>query len=148
MFPAYVGSRFGSLDGGAKIAAIRDWVEEEMDYVPGASHAGTTALDTFAGRQGVCRDYAHMVCAMARAANIPARYASDYGPDVDPPDFHAVAQVWLDGAWHLVDATGMCGADEMVIVAVGRDACDSPFMETGGPAQLIYQNIQVTRLAD
>jgi len=143
MFPAFVARRFAGLTGGARIAAIRDWIAEEMAYVP-TSTANTTVLDTFAAREGVCRDYAHMVCALARAGGIPARYASVYGPDVTPPDFHAVAQVWLDGGWHLVDASGMGRADQLAIVAVGRDACDTAFMETVQPAQMIDQRVFVT----
>jgi len=145
MFPAFAKRRFGGLEGGAKAAAIRDWVASEMTYVPGTSGPATTVVDTFAAREGICRDYAHMVCALARAAGLPARFASVYAPDVDPPDFHAVAQVWLDGGWQLIDATGMSTADEMAIIAVGRDACDVAFLETDLPAQLLDQTVTVTR---
>lgn len=145
-FVTYVGKEFGRLEGGRKIAAIRDWIEAELSYVPGSSDADTNVLETFAGRQGVCRDYAHLMCAMARAASIPARMVAVYGPDVTPPDFHAVTQVWLDGAWHLVDATGMCGSDGMAIIAVGRDAYDIAFMESQAPAELLTQNVEVSRI--
>ncbi|OWU86591.1 transglutaminase [Oceanicola sp. 22II-s10i] len=145
MFPGFVSRRFGALEGGARVAAIRDWVAEEMTYLPGTSTAATTAIDTFAAREGVCRDYAHVVCALARAANIPARYVSVYAPGVEPPDFHAVAQVWLDGDWHIVDATGMTEGHEAVIIAVGRDACDVAFMETESAATLVSQEIAVRR---
>lgn len=147
MFMTYVSRRFGHLEGGAKVAAIRDWVANEMTYVPASSNADTTALDTFATREGVCRDYAHMVCALARAANIPARYASVYGVGVTPPDFHAVAQVWLGGEWQIVDATGMCEADGVVLVATGRDASDVAFMQTAAPAQVINQFVSVEKAA-
>ena len=30
--------------------------------------------DTFASRAGVCRDYAHLLVALARAGEIPARF--------------------------------------------------------------------------
>ncbi|KAA2315552.1 transglutaminase family protein [Pseudooceanicola sediminis] len=143
LFTSFVDRQFGYLDGGDKIAAIRDWVADEMTYVPGSSHAGTTVLDTFAAREGVCRDYAHMVCALARAADIPARYAAVYGLGVTPPDFHAVAQVWLDGAWHLVDSTRMCTPEDLVVIAVGRDACDIAFMETGAFANMVAQDVSV-----
>ncbi|QIE43569.1 transglutaminase family protein (plasmid) [Rhodobacteraceae bacterium SC52] len=145
MFQSFVSRRFGDYSGGSKVAAIRDWVAEEMSYVPDSSNAATTVLDTFAAREGVCRDYAHMVCALVRAANIPARYASVYSPNVEPPDFHAVAQVWLNGSWHLVDSTGMSNPDAAVIIAVGRDACDVAFMETAYNAQFVEQSVRVTR---
>ena len=73
----------------------------------GASNSETGALDSFVERRGVCRDYAHVMIALARSAHIPARMASVYALRVAPQDFHAVAEVYLDGDWHMVDATGM-----------------------------------------
>lgn len=145
VFIGFATQKFGHLAGGAKVAAIRNWVAAELTYVPGSSNGSTTARDTFVAREGVCRDYAHMVCCLARAANIPARYASVYGPEVNPSDFHAVAQVWLEGAWHLVDATGMSEAETTVLIGTGRDAGDVAFMETEKWAQLINQRICVTQ---
>jgi transglutaminase-like putative cysteine protease len=145
-FVSFVARRFDHLEGGAKVSAIRAWIERELCYVPGSSDADTNVLETFAGRQGVCRDYAHLFCSMTRAAQIPARMVAGYGPDVTPSDFHALAQVWLDGAWHLVDATGMCRANALAVVAVGRDAYDVAFMESQSPAQLVEQHVSVSRL--
>lgn len=144
-FVAFIGKRFGHLEAGAKVTAIRDWIEANLTYVPGASGSDTHVLETFASRQGVCRDYAHLLCAMVRAAQIPARAVSCYGPDVTPPDFHAVAQVWLNGAWHLVDATGMGTPESLAVIAVGRDAYDIAFMESQAPAELLWQTVNVTR---
>ena len=137
-------NRFGHLEGGAKIAAIGEWTAAALAYVPGSSDALTTAVDTFLTREGVCRDYAHLVCALARAVGIPARYTTGYGPDVDPPDFHAVAEVWLGGGWHIVDATGMTTPSGLAIIGSGRDAGDVPFMETERWASMICQRITVT----
>lgn len=134
---------FGDLAGGEKILAIRDWVSAALRYVPGSSSADTSAVDTFASGEGVCRDYAHLVCALARASNIPARYVSVYGVGVNPPDFHAVAQVWLEGGWHMVDATGMSSGADLVVIAAGRDASDIAFMETQSMAELISQSVSV-----
>lgn len=144
----FVRREFGHLSGGALAAALVDWVATHLRYQPGSSQGVTTALDTFGMRTGVCRDYAHLLVALARAAEIPARCVSAYAPGVDPPDFHAVAELWLDGSWHLVDATGMARADEIVRVCVGRDATDIAFMTVFGEAQLCDQRVRVTRLAD
>ena len=146
LFQAFTARRFGGLQGGRKVAAIRDWVASSLSYVPSSSPA-TTAQDTFVTREGVCRDYAHVVCALARAAGIPARYVSGYAPDVDPPDFHALVEVWLEGAWHLVDATGMSGDDGAAVIGVGRDAGDVAFMETWSEASFVSQSVSVMRLA-
>lgn len=144
-FVAFVEKRFGRVSGGQKVGAIRDWIEAELTYVPGSSDSDTNVLETFAGRQGVCRDYAHLMCSMVRAAQIPARMVSVYSPDVVPPDFHAVAEVWLSGRWHLIDATGMCSAETMAVIAVGRDAYDVAFMDSQAPAEMLSQSVSVTR---
>lgn len=146
LFTDFVGEAFGHLTGGAKIAAMRDWIEAEIAYVPGSSNPATTATDTFGARAGVCRDYAHLMCALARAANIPARYTSVYGAAVTPPDFHAVAEVWLNGGWHLVDATGMGTAAQLAVIASGRDAVDVAFMENESGAQPLNQVITVSQI--
>lgn len=143
-FDNFVRRTFADLRGGALAVALAEWVRRNLDYGPTAIGGG--ALHTFAERRGVCRDYAHLLVALARAAEIPARCVAVYAPGVDPPDFHAVAQVWLDGAWHLLDATGMARPDEMAVVAVGRDATDIAFMTIFGTAVLWAQQVRVTRL--
>ncbi|WP_373487743.1 transglutaminase family protein, partial [Blastomonas sp.] len=60
-FQSFTDSEFGALQGGARIAAMRDWIHEHFSYQPGSSDGSTTALDTFVTRQGVCRDFAHMM---------------------------------------------------------------------------------------
>ncbi len=145
LFGTFVQTEFGNLSGGACIAAMRGWIAEHFTYTPGASNASTSASDSFLTRQGVCRDYTHVLVSMARAAAIPARYASVYAPDVDPPDFHAVAEVYLAGQWHLVDATGMAQSGEIARIGVGRDAADIAFLSSFGWAELVNQQVRVTR---
>lgn len=145
-FLAYVGARFGGLSGGPLVAALAEWVQGALAYVPGASSADTTATDTFVQRQGVCRDYAHLLIALCRAGQVPARIASVYAHSVKPQDFHAVVQVYLDGAWHLVDPTGMARPDQMALVAVGRDAVDVAFLTTITPASMTAQSVQVRQI--
>lgn len=144
-FQPFVLKKFAGLTGGARIAAMRDWVGRAMDHMPGASTAETTAVDSFALRQGVCRDFAHVFCALARAARVPARCAAVYGEGVSPQDFHLAAQVWLSGAWRLADPSGMCAPEGMALIAVGRDVGDVCFMETEDPAFLISQTVSARR---
>ena len=139
----FVEEEFGTIEGGAKIAAMRDWVAAHLSYVPGASDASTTAVDTFVARQGICRDYAHLVITLARAADVPARIASVYAPGVTPPDFHAVAEVFLGGAWHLVDATEMASAADIAIIGIGRDIGDVAFLTAFGPLEMNGQSVMV-----
>ena len=143
-FQPFVAAEFGGLTGGTLVAALRDWIEEKFTYAPGSSGATTTALETFVQRQGVCRDYAHVMIALARAGGVPARFASVYAPHVDPPDFHAVAEVWLEDGWHFVDATGMAKPSEIALIGVGRDAADVSFLTVMGAAGLIEQKVAVS----
>ena len=147
LFEPWVRRRIGHLTGGAKVAAIAEWVSANMAYVPCASTQRTTAGDSFIRREGVCRDYAHLFIAMVRAADIPARIVGAYGYGVHPPDFHAVAEVWLDDAWHLVDPTGLAPIEGIVRVCVGRDATDIGFLTIFGTADLVEQRVSVSRVA-
>jgi len=142
-FRHFVAAEFGHLQGGQRIAAMRDFIRDRFSYVPGASTSETTALETFVRREGVCRDFAHMLITFARASTIPARIASVYAIGVDPPDFHAVAEVFLDGAWHLVDATGMATEAKMAKIGIGRDAADVAFLTAFGPVEMIEQRVEV-----
>ncbi len=143
-FQSFVAAEFGDRTGGARIAAMRDWISDAFSYVPGSSNAQTTALDSFVQRQGVCRDYAHVMITLARASTIPARFASVYAPGVTPQDFHAVAEIYLDGTWHLVDATGMAPADTIARIGVGPDAAGVAFLSAFGQATLVEQTVSVT----
>ena len=122
---------------------MRDWVHSHLSYVPGVSTSDTTAADTFIRRQGICRDYAHVLITLVRAAGIPARIASVYALGVEPQDFHAVAEVFLGGEWHLVDATGMAREAAMAKIGIGRDAADIAFLTAYGSAVLNSQSVQV-----
>lgn len=147
-FLSFVADEFGAIAGGARIAAMRDWIEAHFTYVAGASDADTNALDSFVERRGVCRDYAHVMVTLARASAIPARVVSAYAPGVVPQDFHAVAEVFLGdgegaGAWHLVDATGMASAADIAVIGVGRDAADISFLTAYGTIEMIEQRVSV-----
>lgn len=147
LFLDFVSGQFGELNGGALVCAMRDWISHNFTYDGAASPLGTTATDSFQRMSGVCRDYAHMLITLARAAGIPARFVSVYAPDVKPQDFHAVAEVYLDGEWHLVDATGMSKPADMVRICVGRDAGDASFMTSYGWMELVEQTVDVRRIA-
>jgi transglutaminase-like putative cysteine protease len=145
-FFSFVHREFGHLAGGAQIDAMSRWIRDNVDYRVGSSHGTTSAVDTFVARQGVCRDYAHMMAAFARAAGIPARLVSAYAWELNPQDFHAVVDVWLDGRWRLVDASGLAPVEGLVRIAVGRDATDISFMTIFGQAELVEQQVRVTGL--
>lgn len=92
---------------------------------------------------GVCRDFSHLGITLCRALNIPARAVSAYAFKLQPPDFHAVFEVFLDGGWWLVDPTRLAHVDGMVRIGVGRDAADVAFLSTTGPCMNNWQEVIV-----
>jgi transglutaminase-like putative cysteine protease len=124
---------------------MHDWIRDNLAYVPGSSDTSTGALETYVARRGVCRDFAHLMISLTRASSIPARFACVYAPDVEPQDFHAVPEVFLDGAWYLIDPTGMAKAKEMAKIGIGRDAADVSFLTSYGATQLNLKRLSVSR---
>jgi transglutaminase-like putative cysteine protease len=152
-FQPFVADRFGETAGGARVQAICEWIADNFSYVPGTSDSNTTALDSFVERRGICRDYAHVLVTLVRASAIPARYVSAYAPGVNPPDFHALAEVFLadptiegGGAWFMVDATGMADPAKTVKIGVGRDAADVSFMTVFGEAKFGDKEVLVKEI--
>ena len=142
----FVDTHFQGNTAGDRVLAILDWLQNELAYQPGASNALTDAMDTFTTRAGVCRDFSHLAITFCRAANIPARAVSAYAWKLDPPDMHAVTEVFVGGRWHLIDPTGRASPENLVRVATGRDAGDIAFMTVFGNAALIAQTFAVTPL--
>ncbi|MFL1460774.1 transglutaminase family protein [Roseococcus sp. DSY-14] len=128
---------FGALPPGhARVTALCDWVRDHLDYVRGSSDEETTACDTLVQREGVCRDYAHLAIGLCRGLGIPARFVSAYAWQLDPPDFHAVMEAWLEGpqggAWFLFDPTRMAPPDGLVRIGVAADAAGVAFCTPRG----------------
>jgi transglutaminase-like putative cysteine protease len=126
---------------------VSSWVGTRLNYVPGSSDPIDGAADTLLAGEGVCRDYAHLVIALLRALGVPARLAAVYAPGCQPMDFHAVAEAFVDGAWHLVDATCLAPRQSMVRIATGRDAADTAFLDNQLGA-ITLQNMMVTAVVD
>ena len=144
-FDQLVTDQFAGLSGGPLIAAMAEHIAQVMTYGSDSDNAHTNAWESYDTGKGVCRDYAHILISMARAADIPARFASTYAPDVEPQDFHAVPEVFLDDRWHLIDPTGMAQASEMAVIGIGRDATDVSFLTAFGSLQMVEQRVAVTR---
>jgi transglutaminase-like putative cysteine protease len=125
-------AQFGALAPGYwRVRAIQDWVHRHTQFVSGSSNATTSAVDTLIGQVGVCRDFTHLMIALCRAINIPARFVTgiDYGSDpaFGPTDFHAYVEVFLSGRWYLFDVSGMALPMGLVRIGTGRDAADVSF---------------------
>ncbi len=71
--------------GWGRVQAICDFVHNHLVF--GYEHASSTrtAMQAYAERRGVCRDYAHLAIAFCRCMNIPARYCTGYLGDMGMP---------------------------------------------------------------
>ena len=123
---------FGHLPQGySRVLAIRDWVQNRVSFKSNSSNGTTTAVDTLVEEIGVCRDFAHLMIALCRAVNIPARFATgiDFGADpiLGPTDFHAYVEVYLGDRWYIFDASGVAIPMGFVRFGTGRDAADAAF---------------------
>ncbi|QYK42638.1 MAG: transglutaminase family protein [Paracoccaceae bacterium] len=133
---------FGNLPPGwARVQAICDYVKGHIRFDYMAARATRTAGDAQAERVGVCRDFAHLGIALCRCMNIPARYVNGYlgdigVPVVDPMDFSAWMEVWLDGRWVTFDPRNNTRRIGRVKVSHGRDAADVPLVHSFGPHTL------------
>jgi transglutaminase-like putative cysteine protease len=146
-------NEFGALPPGYwRVQAIQDWVQRRTRFVPGSSNATTSAVDTVVEQSGVCRDFAHLMIALCRALNIPARFATgiDYGADqrFGPPDFHAYVEVFLDGRWYLFDPTGMTIPTGLIRLGTGRDAADVSFATIFGAVKSGMPVISIEGIED
>jgi transglutaminase-like putative cysteine protease len=140
-------AEFGGLTGRDLLSAVSSWVGSHLAYVPGASAPTDGAVQTLLDRQGVCRDYAHLVIALLRALDVPARLVSVYAPGLSPMDFHAVAEAFVDDEWHVVDATALAPRSTLLRIATGRDASDTAFLTSHG-AMVTVASMQVGAVAD
>jgi transglutaminase-like putative cysteine protease len=129
-FFGFASTEFGQYaDSVTILETVSSWVGTRLHYVPGSSDPIDGAADTLLAGSGVCRDYAHLVIAVLRAVNVPARMVAVYAPGCEPMDFHAVAEAFVEGAWHVVDATCLAPRQSMVRIATGRDAADTAFLD-------------------
>ena len=129
-------------DGPERPTAIADWVFERLAYELGSSRPLDTAVDTLLGGRGVCRDFAHVTVTLCRALEIPARLVAVYAPGLSPMDFHAVAEVRVEGRWEVLDATRLAPRGTLVRIATGRDAADTSFLSTWhGDAELLTSSV-------
>ena len=126
---------FGNIETAyGKVAAITEWIYNNVEYVSGTTNSSTSAFDTLTERVGVCRDFAHLSIALCRALTIPARYFTGYAYNLNPPDFHACFEAYIGGEWIFFDPTKLVPVNGLVKIANGRDAADAAVASIFGSA--------------
>lgn len=146
-------NEFGQIPQGyMRVLAIRDWVTRHVAFTSNTSNGNTSAADTLIEQVGVCRDFAHLMIALCRACNIPARFATgtDYGADpaLGPPDFHAYVEAYLGDRWYIFDPSGTAIPMAFVRFGTGRDAADVAFATIFGSVQTVAPLIHATAVED
>jgi transglutaminase-like putative cysteine protease len=142
---------------GAAVLRLNTWIKESFRYAAGTTRIDTPVEVALEQRTGVCQDFAQVMIATLRSAEIPTRYATGYietesqrrasekpGPAlVGASESHAWVEVQLPGgSWWALDPTNNCAAGERhVRVAVGRDYLDST------PTQGVFKGTRAQALA-
>jgi transglutaminase-like putative cysteine protease len=140
--------RFGHLRKGMEtVLAICDWTHRHLQYRYGSGDPSLSACEAIERGYGVCRDFAHVMVALCRALDMPARYVAGHMPLFEVADsdigidFHAYAEVYLDGAWHIFDPRHNKPHVGRIKIAHGMDAVDAAFATIYGHVETV--NFQV-----
>lgn len=128
--------------GLAQVDAICAWIGDNIAYELGSTGPATTAFDVLSSRMGVCRDFTHLAVSFCRALAIPARFVSGYAVGLNPPDFHALLEVWVGDRWYLFDATARALPEQFVRIGSGRDAAEVSFAFIFGNAGMTNMSVQ------
>jgi transglutaminase-like putative cysteine protease len=141
-------------------AALRDLmghIHHTFAYQPAITSVQSTVADLLELRKGVCQDFAHLMIAVCRAMDVPARYISGYivsGPDQaarGASASHAWCEAWVPGfGWRGFDPTNdLLAADSHVKVGYGRTYADVPptrGIYRGQAAESIAVQVSTARL--
>jgi transglutaminase-like putative cysteine protease len=105
------------------------WIHDTYDYARAVTSASSPIDDLLSTGKGVCQDFAHLMIAVLRSYQIPARYISGYihRPNEESQS-HAWCEAWIpDLGWVGLDPTNNSEiTDHFVKVAVGRNFTDVP----------------------
>jgi transglutaminase-like putative cysteine protease len=126
---------------GPSLLRLNAWIKATFRYQPGATAITTSVPEALKLQAGVCQDFAQVMIAVLRSAEIPARYVTGYIETesqrkaaeagrpklVGASESHAWVEACLPGGfWWALDPTNDCVAGERhVKIAVGRDHRDT-----------------------
>ncbi len=147
---------------GESVLRLNRWIKTEFRYASGSTRIDTPVTEVLAQKAGVCQDFAQVMIAILRSAELPARYVTGYietenqrlaaearaegrrapAALVGSAESHAWVEVCLPGGfWWALDPTNDCAAGERhVKVAIGRDYLD------GTPTRGVFKGTRTRRL--
>ena len=109
---------------------LNNWVYKKIFFKTGVTHVGTLLEEIIEKRHGVCQDFTHVFCAIARTNGVPSRYVSGYLHQGDgffgDSQMHAWAEVYVPNTgWIGFDPTNnMLANHNHIKVAHGKDYND------------------------
>lgn len=110
---------------------LNEYVYKHFNYNKGVTTVETTLDEIWQLKAGVCQDFAHILLAMMRMIDIPARYVSGYVcPNRNGMRGEGATHAWVEAyipfyGWLGFDPTNNCIANELhVRLAVGRSFMD------------------------
>ena len=110
---------------------LNKYVYEHFNYIQGITTVETTIDEILKLKAGVCQDFAHLLSAMLRRINIPARYVSGYiCPNKNGMRGEGATHAWVEAylpfyGWLGFDPTNNGIATDMYVrLAVGRNFND------------------------
>jgi len=132
-----------SLDA---VGALNTLVYESFAYEKDVTTISTTVTEVLESKSGVCQDFAHVLLALCRSLEIPARYVSGYliadesatgasgapaaegKPSRGAGASHAWVEAWTPThGWRGFDPTNnVLASENHVKMALGRDYSDVP----------------------
>lgn len=110
---------------------LNEFVYKTFAYQKGITTVESTVDEILRLKSGVCQDFAHVLLAMLRESNIPARYVSGYiCPNRSGMRGEGATHAWVEAyipfyGWLGLDPTNNCMVNEMhVRLAVGKNFTD------------------------
>jgi hypothetical protein len=109
---------------------LNHWVYLYIHFKTGVTNVDTKLEEVLKKKEGVCQDFAHLFCALARANEIPARYVSGYLHQgigyFGDSQMHAWAECFIpEAGWIGFDPTNdLLVNDNHIKVAHGKDYND------------------------
>jgi transglutaminase-like putative cysteine protease len=102
-------------------------ISEHMTFDEDPTNSGTSAIEAFGGKRGVCQDYAHIFIACARSGGVPARFVSGHFLRSDGTVNQQAGHAWAEAhvpslGWVGFDpANCICTTEAHARIAIGLD---------------------------
>jgi hypothetical protein len=135
-------------DPAARAEALRRFVHDHIS-AKDLDTAFATASETAKTRTGDCSEHGVLLCAMMRAAGIPARvaygllYVDSFGGRTSVFGWHMWTQALLGGRWVDYDATLPVRSDALHVLTGTSALADDEGMDDMAPMLLLIGNLEI-----